>query len=78
MIVSFIAGMIFFAVMYRLYGRVDPEVRTVIEDKITKAVCDHNYQYHDSWSSDGLGIAYGYRYYKCTKCGKIDKRFWHA
>ena len=44
---------------------------------IIVALCDHNYKLIDDWSSDALGVPYGYKTYKCTKCGHIDKRFWY-
>lgn len=40
--------------------------------------CNHDYQLTDSWSSDALGVPYGYKTYKCSKCKHIDKQFWYV
>lgn len=43
-----------------------------------KAICTHtNTSLVDNWQSDGLGIPYGYKTYKCRDCGHIDKKFWY-
>ena len=51
-----------------------------LADKLEKnkhLICNHDYKLTDSWSSDALGIPYGYKTYKCSKCSHIDKQFWY-
>lgn len=51
------------------FNRAIPEVKVYI--------CPHDYKLIDDWSSDALGMPYGYKIYKCSKCEHVDKRFWY-
>lgn len=73
-IISYIAGASSLALATYWYGQLSGPSR----EKVQQTICNHDMRVVNSWSSDGLGIPYGYRYYTCRKCGKEERKFWYV
>lgn len=70
-----LVGIVFVLAFQKFYTKVVPKE---IKEKIEVAVCNHEYRLIDNWSSDALGVPYGYKTYECTKCKHKDKKFWYV
>lgn len=70
-----LVGIVFTIVLQKLCTKVIPKE---LKEKLEVAVCNHEYRLIDNWSSDALGVPYGYKTYECTKCKHKDKKFWYV
>lgn len=64
-----------------LLNKYKEQVQQEVVDKIASTkglLCSHEYKLTKIDSTDALGIPYGYRYYKCQKCGNEKKEFWYV